>query len=124
MALLFDTLFETFEEGQEARQKKVLKGKIQASRASKRLDTTTLLLFNVAQLALQRPVPEILKRPPSEPIRLGSDVTVFGTESLACHYLGIHYKIAFVTEKCSVKDTLRIDIESNVTHKKPHGYLF
>ena len=51
MALLFDTLFETFEEGQEARQKKVLKGKIQTSRASKRLDTTTLILFNVAQLA-------------------------------------------------------------------------
>ena len=69
-------------------------------------------------------MPEILKRPPSEPIRLGSDVTGFGTDSLACHYLGIHYKIAFVTEKCSVKDTLRIDIESNVTHKKPHGYLF
>ena len=94
-------------------------GKIQTSRASKGRDTTTLNWFNVAQLVLRTPVPEILKRPPSEPIRLVADVLGYGIDSIACHYLGIHYKVAIVAEKCSVKDTLRIVVENHVTHKKP-----
>ena len=73
----------------------------------------------MAQLALQTPMPELLKRPPIGPMRLGSDVTGYGTDNLACHYLGVHYKVAFVTEKSSVKDTLRIAMENTVAHKKP-----
>ena len=60
-----DARFGTVDEGQKARPKKLLKRKIQTSRARRGLDTTTMNLFNVAQLALQTPVPEILKRPPS-----------------------------------------------------------
>ena len=73
MALLFDTIFDTVElgEGQGARPKKRLQGKIQTLRASKGLEITNLNWFNVAQLASQTPVPEVLRRPPSEPIRLG-----------------------------------------------------
>jgi hypothetical protein len=37
---------------------------------------------------------------------------VIGTDSLACHYLGVNYKVAFVTEKTSVKDALRIVLET------------
>ena len=78
MALLFDAPFDTVYEGQEARPKKLLKSKIQTSRASKGLDTTTLNWFNVAQLDLQTPAPELLKRPPSGPIRLGQISMVLG----------------------------------------------
>ena len=51
MALLFDALFDTVDEGQEAQQKNLLKNKIQTSRANKGLDTTKLNWFNLAQLA-------------------------------------------------------------------------
>ena len=86
MALLFDAPFATIDEGQEARpKKKLLKSKTQTSRAKTGLDTNTLNWFNVAQLALQTPVPEMLKRPPSGPIILGPDLTGYGTDSLACH---------------------------------------
>ena len=86
-------------------RKKLLKCKIQTWRAKTGLDTTTLTWFNVAQLALQTPVPELLKRPPSGPIRLGSYCTGYGTDSLARYFLGVNYKVAFVTENSSVKDT-------------------
>ena len=86
MALLFEAFFDTVDEGQEARPKKLLKSKIQASRSRQGLATTTLkYLFNVAQMALQTPVPELLRRPPSEPIRLGSNFAGYGTDRLACH---------------------------------------
>ena len=51
-------------------------------------------------------VPEVLRTPPSEPVRLGSDFIGYGTDRLACHYLGVNYKVAFVAERSSVKDTL------------------
>ena len=89
MALLFRRTFDTIDEGQEARPSKFLKSKIQTSRASTGLDTTTLNWFNVAQLALHTPVPELLKRPPSGPIRLGSGFSGYGSDNLACHYLGV-----------------------------------
>ncbi|MFM7989739.1 MAG: DNA cytosine methyltransferase, partial [Candidatus Fonsibacter sp.] len=65
----------------------------------------------MAQLALQTPVPAIFERPPNGPIRLGSELTGYGTDNLACHYLGVHYKVASVTEKSSLKGTLRIAME-------------
>ena len=68
-------------------------------------------------LILQTPVLEILKGPPSGPIRLGSYFTGSGTDSLACHSLGVNYQVAFVAERSSVKYTLRMALE-NVTHKK------
>ena len=130
MALLFDALFDTVGEGQGARPKrslkgkvssrrKLLKGKIQTSRASKGSETTELNWFDLAQLASQTPLPAVLTRPPSTPISLGSDFTGYGTDSLACHYLGVNYTVAFVAERSSVKDALRMALEEHVTHKKP-----
>jgi hypothetical protein len=125
MALLFDALFDTVDEGQEARPKKLLKSKVQTSRANKGFDTAILNWCNVAQLALQTPVPETLMRPPSEPIRLGSDIAGYGTESLACHYLGVNYKVAFVAERSSVKDTLRMTLGKKTCHpQETHSYVF
>ena len=117
--MLFDTLFDTVGEGQGAWPKKRLKGKIQTSRASKGLETTNLNWFNVAQLAWQTPVPEVSRRPPSEPVRLGSDFTRYETDSLAWHYLGVHYTVAFVADRSSVKDTLRMALAKHDTHKRP-----
>jgi hypothetical protein len=74
-AKMFDALCDRVNAGQEAQPKKLLKSKIQTSRAKAGLDTTTLKNCNVAQLALQTPMPEIWERPPSGPIRLGSDFT-------------------------------------------------
>ena len=88
MDFIFDTLFETPGKGDGAKRKP-WKGNIQTSRANKGLDITTLNCFNVAQLALQTPVPELLKRPPSGPIRLGSEFSGYGSDNLACHYLGV-----------------------------------
>ena len=48
---VFDALFDTVDEGQEARPK-LLKSNIQTSKANKGLHTTTLTWFNLAQLAL------------------------------------------------------------------------
>ena len=126
MALLFDTIFDTVElgEGQGARPKKRLKGNIQTSRANEGLETTKLTSYNVAQLARQTPVPKVLRRPPSAPIRLGSDFIGYGTDSLACHYLGVNYKVAFVAERSSVKDTLRLALEKTCHPQDTHGCVF
>ena len=121
--LNFDAIFDTIDEGQKARPEKLLKCKIQASRARADLDTTTLNWFNVAQLALQTPVPETLKRPPNGPINWGSYFTGYGTGNLACHYLGVNCALVFVTEKSSVKDTLRIAIAKTCHPQETDGYV-
>ena len=119
MDFIFDTLFETPGKGEGAKRKKPWKGKIQASRASKCLKTTKLNWFNVAELTSQTPVPEVLRRPPGQPIRLGSDFTGYGTDNLACHYLGVNYQVAFVAERSSVKDTLRMALENMSPTRNP-----
>ena len=103
-----------------------MKCKIQIATARTGLDTTTLNWFNVAQLALQTPAPEILKRPHRGPIRLGLHFTGYGTDSLACHYLGVNYKVALFTEQSSAKkDTLRVALEKkHPTHKKPMAMYY
>ena len=73
MAFLFDALFDTVDEGQEARPRKLLKSKIQTLRVSAGLDTTNMNWFLK------------VRRPPSEPIRLGSDLAGYGIEILACN---------------------------------------
>ena len=84
MYFIFDTLFETPGKGEGAKPKKTWKGKIQTSRASECLKTTKLNWFNVAELASQTPMPEVLRRPPGQSIQLGSDFTGYGTDNLAC----------------------------------------
>ena len=42
---LFDAIFDTVDEGQEARPKKLVKSRIQTSRVSKGLDTTAMNWF-------------------------------------------------------------------------------
>jgi hypothetical protein len=124
MDFIFDTLFETPRKGEGANQKKPWKGKIQASRAIKCLKTTQLNWFHVAELTSQTPMPEVLRRPPGQPIRLGSDFTGYGTDSLACHYLGVNYKVAFVAERSSVKDTLRMALKKTWHPQESQGYVF
>ena len=129
MALLFDTLFDTSYKEHRARPKKRLSDKVcklarprkkgKGSTASMGSEPTRVEWFDVAELAAQTPVPEVLRRPPSEPFRLGSDFTGYGTDSLACHYLGVNYTVAFVAERSEVKDTLRRALEHHVTFKKP-----
>ena len=119
MDFIFDTLFETPGKGEGA--KRPWKGKIQASRASKCLNTTKLNWFNVAELTSQTPMPEVLRRPPGQPIRWGSDFTGYGTDNLACHYLGVNYQVAFVAERSSVKDTLRMALENKFQPQETHG---
>ena len=99
--------------------KKRLEGNRQTLRASKGLDTTNLNRFNVVELTSQTPVPEVLRRPLGQPIRLGSDFIGYGTDSLACHYLGVNYQVAFVAERSSVKDTLRMALESMSPTRNP-----
>ena len=94
-----------------ARPNKRLKGKIQSLKASKGFETTKLNWFNVAQLASHTRAPKVLRRPPSEPIRLGSYFVGYGADSLACPDLCMQYKVAFVAERASVKDTLRRALE-------------
>ena len=119
MDFIFDTLFETPGKCEGAERKKPWKGKIQTLRANKCVKTTKLNWCNVAELASQTPAPEVLRRPLGQPIRLGLDFSGYGTDSLAWHYLGANYQVAFVAERSSVKDTLRMALEKHVTHKKP-----
>ena len=80
--------------------------------------------FYVAELTSQTPVPEVVRRPSGQPIRLGSDFTGYGTDNLACHYLGVNYQVAFVAERSSVKDTLRMALEKNMSPTRNHGCVF
>ncbi|MFM7983516.1 MAG: hypothetical protein ACKPKO_29740, partial [Candidatus Fonsibacter sp.] len=112
------------DDGQKALRKRT-ESNIPTSTANKRLRTTTLNWFNVAQLALQTSEPDILKRPPTGPIRLGSYFTGYSTDSLALNYLGLNHQVAFVTENNSVKDTLRISIvKQEVAHQNPIATYF
>ncbi len=62
----------------------------------------------------------LLRRPPTDSILLVSRISlVMGTVSLACHYLGVNYKVAFVAGRSSVKDTLSMALAKRVNHKKP-----
>lgn len=75
--------------------------------------------FDVEDLSSKTPEAEVLHTTPQHPIRLGSDFTGYGTDSLAFHYLGLQYQVVFVAEKSIEKDILRAALEKNVTHKKP-----
>ena len=77
MALIDDALFDTVDEGQKARPKKLLKRNIQTSRAYHHIE----LVQRGSVGFLQTPVPEILKRPPSGPIRFGLDFVGYRTEA-------------------------------------------
>ena len=50
---------------------------------------------------------------------MGSDLTGYGADNLACHYLGVNYQAAFATDKSSVKDTLRIATETMSSTTNP-----
>ena len=55
-------------------------------------------------LSSTTPAARVLQTPPLGPIWLGSDFTGYGTDSLACHYLGLNYEVPFVAEKSAEKD--------------------
>lgn len=133
MALLFDAFFgaageaETLTRLPARKSKKRSKGSEAAASAKRRCCTRPrkgpgserfLGWFDLAQLTKASRA-EVLQTPPSGPIRLGSDFTGYGTDSLACHFLAVPYEVAFVAEKSLEKDTLRTALEAHVTHKAP-----
>ena len=65
------------------------------------------------------PPAEVLHTPPRAPLLLGSDFTGYGTDSLACYYLGLSYKVVFVAETNALEDALRKALEDHVTGNKP-----
>ena len=129
MALLFDTFFDSGElQPQASRKRKASAsagvGKADARRkgtkpkAQQVKQSVTCNWFDVDALS-KAPPAEVMHTPPRAPIRLGSDFTGYGTDSLACHYLGLNYKVVFVAERSAEKDVLRKALETNVTGKSP-----
>ena len=132
MALLFDTFFgsvdNTSEPALPARTASRVSRKRSASIAAKvskkapnpkvKKQPATCTWFDLDALA-KIPAADVLYKPPFEPLRLGSDFTGYGTDSLACHYLGLSYKVVFLAEKSVEKDVLRTALETHVTGKTP-----
>lgn len=134
MALLFDTLFQTTDSvssrhiSQKNKRKATshLQGEAAASGAKRRCKAVATKhqpeicsWFDVEKLS-RTPAAEVLHTAPIGHIRLGSDFTGYGTDSLAFHYLGLRYETVFVAESSGEKDILRAALEKNVTLKEPH----
>ena len=50
--------------------------------------------------------------------------TCYETASIARHLFGVHYKVSFVAERSSVKDTLSMALAKTCSHKQEtHGYV-
>jgi site-specific DNA-cytosine methylase len=135
MALLFDALFQATDidsSGQRSQKKKRkttsdLQGAAAASGAKRRRMTAAIKQqpeicrwFDVEKLSAKTPAAEVLHTAPTDPIRLGSDFTGYGTDSLAFHFLGLQYESVFVAESSHEKDILRVALEKNITQKEPH----
>jgi hypothetical protein len=146
MALLFDAFFDRGGEASEPQPQAALrKRKVSASAAAgadgkgtagadrkgtghkaragnrkgkKQAEPESCTWFDMAELS-RTPAAAVLDKPPLAPIRLGSDFTGYGTDSLACHYLGLNYRVAFVAERSADKDVLRKALEDHVTCKTP-----
>ena len=93
MALLVGAFFDTVGEGQGSAEED-LEGQDPDFEGQQRPWEHQTELVQWAQSALQTPGPQVLRRPPSEPYTIGFDCTCSGTESLACHYFGVNYKVA------------------------------
>jgi DNA (cytosine-5)-methyltransferase 1 len=134
MALLFDTLFQATDNASSGRRSQKnkrkttsdLQGAAAASSAKRRCKAVaakdqpdTGSWFNVEELSAKTTAAEVLHTAPHHHIRLGSDFTGYGTDSLAFHYLGLMYKAVFVPEWNPEKDLLRVALEKNVAHKEP-----
>lgn len=135
MALLFDTLFQTTDHdisGQRLQKNKRkttsdLQGVAAASGTKRRCKAAATKhqpemcsWIDVEKLSAETPAVEVLGTAPTHHIRLGSDFTGYGTDSLAFHYLGLPYESVFVAEASLEKDTLRAALEKNITSKEPH----
>ena len=133
MALLFEAFFHTdtgssghLSQGKKHKTTSDLQGAALAPGAKRRRTAATTQnqqescsWFDVAELSARTPLAEVLHAPPSDHIRLGSDFTGYGTDSLAFHYLGVPYKVAFVAESNHEKDILRAALEKHITSKEP-----
>ena len=123
LSLLFDTFWGCGGDASpKASPSKAAAGAANAHHTELKVQTKvpkTTAWFDVAALSRKTPAAEVLNTPPHAPIRLGSDFTGYGTDSLACHYLGLNYTVAFVAEKSAVKETLRKALQDHVTCKTP-----
>ena len=60
------------------------------------------------KLRLNAPTADVLHKVPQHHLKLGSDFTRNGADSLAFHFLGLKYQMVFISAKNREKDLLKV----------------